>query len=90
MEPLVYLDGRILRMDRSAKPTDDCLFVNPLEIGVLKLHNVTSWGSNQKGGIISAHNITKKTQNVSFKPMDIFDLEVCENYWVYDYLKKKV
>lgn len=45
---------------------------------------------DKKGGIIVSHNITNKTQKVSFKPNDIPDLEKSENYWVYDYLKKKV
>ena len=35
-------------MDRSAKPTEDCVFSDPLEGGVLKLHNVAPWGGDKK------------------------------------------
>lgn len=77
-------------MDRSAKPTEDCLFIDPLKEGVLKLHNITSQGSNKKGGIISAYNVTDKNQKISFKPLDIPDIDENENYWIYDYIKKKV
>ena len=90
LEPLVYSDGKILRMNRSAKPTEDCLFVDPLKEGVLKIHNIASWGENRIGGIIAAYNLTNKKQNVSFKVKDIPDIEASERYWIYDSIKKKV
>lgn len=40
VKPLMYRDGRLLMMNRAAKPTEDCIFSNPMESGVLKLHNV--------------------------------------------------
>ena len=46
-------------MDRSAKPTEDCLFIDPLKEGVLKLQNVASWGSKNIIKIITLRS--KKT-----------------------------
>lgn len=89
LKPLTYQDGEILMMDRSAKPTEDCVFRNPLEDGVLKLHNVGPWGTRQKGGGIAVYNLTAKRQTFSFTPADIPDLEKADRYWVYDYFAKK-
>ena len=90
LKPLVYGDGRILMMERSAKPTEDCIFFNPLENGVLKLHNVGQWGECRKGGGIAAYNLTGLRQSYTFKPADIPDVEVSDAYWVYDFFGKKV
>ncbi|MDE6055491.1 MAG: alpha-galactosidase, partial [Lachnospiraceae bacterium] len=90
LKPLMYDDGRILMMDRSAKPTEDCIFSNPMEIGVLKLHNVASWGEYDKGGGIAAYNLTGQRQSYAFKPTDIPDIDVTDAYWVYDFFVKKV
>ncbi|MBD5472113.1 MAG: hypothetical protein HDR20_04210 [Lachnospiraceae bacterium] len=90
LKPLVYEDGRILMMDRAAKPTEDCVFLNPMEGGVLKLHNVASWGQSGKGGGIAAYNLTGQRQSYNFKPADIPDIEMSDAYWVYDFFGKKV
>lgn len=90
LKPLAYLDGQILMMDRSAKPTEDCAFSNPMDSGVLKLHNVAPWGGSQKGGGIAVYNLTKERQTAAFSAMDIPDLEVCRRYWVLDYFKGTV
>ena len=90
LKPLMYEDGRLFMMDRSAKPTEDCIFTNPMENGVLKLHNVAPWGGDRKGGGIAAYNLTTKQQTVTFMPADIPDLAVSEQYWVYDYFERKV
>ncbi|XCP86830.1 Sip1-related alpha-galactosidase [Roseburia hominis] len=89
LKPLVYGDGRILMMDRSAKPTVDCVFSDPMADGVLKLHNVASWGNCGKGGGIAVYNLTDRKQSFTFRPTDIPDLEVADRYWVYDYFEKK-
>lgn len=89
IKPLVYGDGRILMMDRSAKPTADCVFSDPMKNGVLKLHNVASWGTNQKAGGIAVYNVTQQWQNYTFKPADIPDLDAAETYWVYDFFQRK-
>ena len=90
LKPLTYRDGRILMMDRSAKPTEDCIFSNPTESGVLKLHNVGSWGECGKGGGIAAYNLTGQRQSYVFKPTDIPDIEIANEYWIYDFFGKKV
>ena len=90
LKPLVYENGRILMMDRAARPTEDCIFCNPMESGVLKLHNVATWGNCGKGGGIAVYNLTKSSQAFTLKPADIPDLEMSEMYWVYDYFEKKV
>lgn len=90
LKPLMYKDGKILMMDRAAKPTEDCVFSDPLESGVLKLHNVGSWGECGKGGGIAAYNLTRQRQPYTFKPEDIPDIEMADAYWVYDFFGKKV
>lgn len=58
LRPLIYKNGEILMMDHSAKPTEDCMFSNPMETGVLKLQNTASWGADRKGGGIAVYNLT--------------------------------
>lgn len=88
LKPLIYKDGEILMMDRSAKPTEDSAFFNPLEDGVLKLQNISDYGDRKAGGI-AAFNLTDKEQMLSFCPSDIPDIEQAEIYWVYDYFSRK-
>ena len=90
LKPLVYQDGRVLMMDRSAKPTEDCVFSDPMKDGVLKLHNVAVWGWNRKGGGIAVYNLTERRQTFAFAPADIPDLDVCDQYWVYEFFQRKV
>lgn len=90
LKPLTYLDGRILMMDRAAKPTADCVFSDPMKNGVLKLHNTAPWGANEKGGGIAVYNLTKQQQTFEFGPADIPDLEIADTYWIFDYFEKKV
>lgn len=40
IRPLIYSDGRILRANRSALPTPDCLFTDPAASGFVKLSNM--------------------------------------------------
>ena len=88
LKPLMYLDGEILMMDRSAKPTEDCAFSDPLTDGVLKLHNTALYGGRKAGGI-AAYNLTDRKQLLSFIPADIPDLDQADTYRVYDYFGKK-
>ena len=88
LKPLAYHNGEILMMDHSAKPTEDCMFSDPMKTGVLKLHNTASWGSVKKGGGIAVYNLTDGIQDFSFRPADIPQLEESDNYWVYDYFAK--
>ena len=89
LKPLRYRDGELLMMDRAAKPTEDCVFTDPLTNGVLKLHNIASYGEKKAGGI-AAYNLTDKKQFLSFAPADIPDLDQADTYLVYDYFGKKV
>lgn len=89
LKPLVYADGRVLMMERSAKPTEDCVFSDPMKSGVLKLHNVASWGQTGRGGGIAAYNLTGQRQAYSFCPGDIPELNGSDTFWVYDYFGKR-
>lgn len=88
LKPLCYLDGSLLMMERSAMPTDDCIFSDPTKSGVLKLHNVAHWGSGKTGGGIAVYNLTGVQQAFSFAPADIPELTVADRYWVLDYFGK--
>lgn len=90
LRPLIYKNGEILMMDHSAKPTEDCMFSNPMETGVLKLQNTASWGADRKGGGIAVYNLTDHEQLFTLKPADIPELELAGSYWLYDYFKKRV
>lgn len=88
LRPLSYLDGELLMMNRSARPTEDCMFENPLEKGVLKLHNTGAWGNKIAGGI-AVYNLTKAEQSYSFSPDEVPELEKADRYWVYDFFGKR-
>ena len=87
--PLGYQDGKVIMMDRAAKPAQDCLFVNPLEEGVLKLTNIASYGEKGKAGGIAVYNLTGKQQEYHFSPKDVWDMDISDQYWIYDYFHKK-
>lgn len=77
--PLVYKDGRILRMERSALPIMDCIFDSPLEDKNLVLTNVV------KGtGAMTFFHISEKEQAITSNvcAADIQDLEG-EEFLVY-------
>lgn len=88
VKPLTYLDGKLLMLNRSAKPTEDCVFANPLEEGVLKLHNAGAWGEGSIAGGIAVYNLTNAEQAFIFAPSEIPELEDAPCYWVYDSFKK--
>ena len=90
LRSLAYQDGRLLMMNRSARPTEDCVFSDPKQDGVLKLHNTAVWGGKDNAGGIAAYNLTGAPQTVSFKPSDIPDVKDSGSYWIYDYFNKKV
>lgn len=87
LKPLIYTDGALLMIERSAKPTEDCVFSDPLSGGVLKLHNTASFGEKKAGGI-AAFNLTDREEILSFTPTDIPDISYAEHYHVYDYFGK--
>ncbi len=88
LTPLIYQDGTLLMMSRSARPTEDCIFDDPTKGGVLKLHNAAPWGNGVAGGI-AVFNLTEDRQTFSFAPGDIPELEKARRYRVYDWFEKK-
>lgn len=84
--PLVYSDGRILRMDRAAKPAEECLFCDPLKDRPIKLTNIAGCGIDDgKGGAIAVYNLTGREIQTKIGSADIHDLETGEYYcynWV--------
>ena len=83
--PLVFSDGKILRCDRPALPTLDCLVSNPEEGGIFKIQNVA-----KKTGVIAAFNINSGDISVSgtVSPDDVEGL--CgEKFAVYEHFTKQ-
>ncbi len=73
--PLCFHDGGLLRMERSAMPSPDCLFTDPLKEGIVKLSNLADCGIvGRKGGAVAAYNLTGKEQETRICASDIFDL----------------
>ncbi len=83
IEPLIYKDGSIIRMSRTAKPSIDCIFNNPLENGVIKLTNIY-----KQNGAIAVYNISNEDFNTTISPKDIYDLNK-ETFFVYNYFTKE-
>lgn len=88
IDPLILKDGRILRMDRTAKPTVECIFTNPMEKGVIKLANVARTGDGSKAGAIAVYNISGKLETYTISGEDVYDLEG-EDFYLYDVLHQK-
>lgn len=83
--PLVTDDGKILRCDRPAFPTADCLTVDPTVSGnIFKLQNVCG-----DSGVIAAFNINKDNAEVggTVSPSEISGLEG-EEFAVYEHFSK--
>ncbi len=89
LNALTYLDGRLLLMDRPALPTEDCVFLDPMKEGVLKLSNTADCGREKAGGI-AAYNLTQASQTYRFSPEDVKELEADRRYLIYDYFRKTV
>ncbi len=88
--PLVYRDGRILRMDRAAKPSPDCIFHDPSKEGLLKLTNTADCGMGRKGGAIAVFNLCGRAERCDIGAEDIYDLsqEDLAEYYLYDVIGK--
>lgn len=87
---LCYEDGKLLLLEHSAKPTEDCIFTDPLRNGILKLQNTGKFGKNQMAGVIAAFNLTKELQKTTISAKDIPELEAGSSYWLYDYFSDHV
>lgn len=90
LKPLVYSNGQILRMQRTAMPAQDSLFENPLQKGLIKLTNIGKYGGgNQNGGAIAVYNVCGKAQETRISVKDIHDLGKGE-YVIYDWMDRRV
>lgn len=88
VEPLVYRDGRILRMERTAKPSLDCIFRNPLEEGLLKITNVAAYGEKRKAGAVAVYNISAGEGSIEVNSSDIYDLPR-GSYYLYNWKSRE-
>ena len=90
LKPLTYTDGRVLMLERPARPSEDCIFTDPMKEGVLKIHNCGAWGGDQKAGGTALFNLTGEEQTYAVSPGDIPELDPGKSYFLYDFLEKKV
>lgn len=86
--PLIFDDGRILRMDRAAKPAPDCIFTDPQEGGLIKLTNTADGGNGEKGGAVAVFNLCGRTAQTVLRVGDIYDL-LGNRFYLYDSLTGK-
>ncbi|MBQ6875220.1 MAG: alpha-galactosidase [Lachnospiraceae bacterium] len=87
LKPLVLADGRILRCDRPAMPTKDCLTENPVDSGkVFKL-----WNTCNGCGVVAAFNLDKEENAVvgTISPKDVIGLSG-EEFAVYEHFTKEL
>lgn len=87
VEPLVFCDGRILRCDRPAMPTVDCLTVDPLNSGApFKL-----WTVANGCGVLCVMNLDAESKAVhgTVLPDDVFG-DMAEEYLLYEFFSGKV
>ena len=61
IKPLIFDDGRVIRMENPARPTADCLFVNSQQSGKpFKIYN-----NSERGGVVIAYNIDEENRAVT-------------------------
>lgn len=87
LKPLAFDDGRILRCDRPAMPSLDCIMDNPKTSGgIFKIQNVCG-----NSGVIAAFNINEENCEVSgsIAPSDIDGIEG-EAFAVYEHFSRKL
>lgn len=87
LKPLALSDGRILRCDRPAVPTADCVTVDP----VTNPHAMKIQNTAGEYGVMAVFNITDSNEAVtaciSGSQIDGFD---SEEYAVYDYFEQSI
>lgn len=86
--PLTFQDGRILRMERAAKPSPDCVFRNPQKEGLMKLTNVADCGNGLKGGAVAVYNLCGREASDTLSVSDIYDLQG-DRFYLYNWLEQK-
>ncbi len=85
--PLCLNDGKILRCDKPAMPTLDCLTVDPRTSGqIFKIQNTCG-----ESGVIAAFNINSNSKSAKgwISPMDIDGLEG-EEFAVYEHFSREL
>lgn len=85
--PLILEDGRILRCDRPAVPTMDCLTTDPTQSGkVFKLQNVCG-----EAGVMAVMNLDAENRTVTgtISPSEIDGLEG-EEFAVYEHFSREL
>ena len=88
LRPLAYKNGELPMMDRSAMPTADCIFTDPIKSGYLKLQNTAPYGNGLTGGGIAVYNLSDHATACTFAPAEIEGITACDTYVVYDYEEK--
>ena len=85
--PLVFSDGRIVRLKQGALPARECIFENNEENG--KIYKV--FNRIKDGGVIAAFNTDKEERPVSgtVSPADLGNIK-SGSYAVYDWFNKTV
>ena len=89
IRPLAYLDGRLLMLERSLMPADECIFANPLQEGVLKLHNY-GYAGKRITGVMALFNLTEEEQRFSASAEEIPELDPFAEYVIYDWRCQKI
>ena len=89
LKSLCCPDGELLMMSRSAKPSADCIFSDPVKSGVLKLQNAGRYAGSMAGGI-AVFNLTDEKQEFSLSAQEIPELAGKGEYILFDYFRKEV
>lgn len=87
IKPLLFSNGRVIRMENPANPTKDCLFVNSQKSGKpFKVYN-----KSERGGVVIAYNIDAENREVkgSICAADA-GLSVDKTYCAYDRMSGEV
>ncbi len=87
LAPLTLSDGRILRCDRPAVPTLDCLTVDPTaSAGIFKLQNICAVEGTDPSGMVAVFDLDEKERPVhgTLSPSDVPGM-IGEQFAVYEH-----
>ncbi|WP_052487923.1 Sip1-related alpha-galactosidase [Gordoniibacillus kamchatkensis] len=85
--PLIYRDGKLIRCDRTANPTADCLLANPTETDIpLKL-----WNTIGGSGAVAVFHIRKNDGPVSgsIGIEDVPELDPAKPYLLFEHFSRE-
>jgi len=80
LEPIIDENFNVIRCDNAAKPTSDCIFVNPHD-GVLKIFNTVG-----ESFVVAAFNLSDKKKKAIFSLKDVY---ASGDYNMYRYFGKE-